>query len=130
MLYYREPTTITTKNCVISLVEFHRHVVLAYAENSIVIYRYLWPSESKSAWPKCVHVERSEISVKKCIFGSKNKFLTCFKREFSIFWLKCKVFTLRKVCKRIYFSFWYVTSELIIIDIKHFGQKAVFFDFW
>ena len=35
----------------------------------------IWPPESNSEWCKCVHVERSEIWVKKCIFGgSKNMF--------------------------------------------------------
>ena len=33
----------------------------------------------KSEWCKCVHVERSEIWVKKCRFWSKNMFLACFK---------------------------------------------------
>ena len=41
-----------------------------------VISRYLSPAESKAEWCKCVCVERSEIWVKKRIFGkkkSKNK---------------------------------------------------------
>ena len=57
-----------------SLEEFHQHVVLAYVENIFVIFRYIWPPESKLEWCKCVHVERSEIWVKKYIFGSKNMF--------------------------------------------------------
>ena len=60
--------------CTICPVEFHQHMVLAYAENFFVISSYLWPPESKSEWSKCVHVERSEIWVKKCIFWSKTFF--------------------------------------------------------
>ena len=59
----------------ISLEEFHQHVVLAYAENILVIFRCIWPPESELEWCNCVHVERSEIWVKKYIFWSK----TCFK---------------------------------------------------
>ena len=61
-----------------SLEEFHQHMVLEYAENIFVIFRYIWPPESKLEWYKCVHVERSEIWVKKYIFWSKNMFQACF----------------------------------------------------
>ena len=57
-----------------SLEKFHQRVVLAYAENIFVIFRYIWPPESKLEWCKCVHVERSEIWVKKYIFWTKNMF--------------------------------------------------------
>ena len=57
----------------IGLVEFHQHVVLAYAENVFIISRYLWPPESKARWCKCVHVERSKIWVKKEEKKNKNK---------------------------------------------------------
>ena len=61
-------------SCDYSLEEFHQHVVLAYAENIFVIFRYIWPPESKSEWCKYVHVERSEIWVKKNAFLIKHVF--------------------------------------------------------
>ena len=155
-----------------SPVEFHQHVVMAYAENFFVISSYFWPPESKSEWCKCAHVERSEIWVKKCNFWSKNIFLACckafthfslwihidnnfliiisgdstthlslsvyFKSKmwiFCIFWLKCQFFALRKVFKRIYFSFWLLLNFLFQYFWIHMhtcwelyilGQKAVF----
>ena len=163
---------------IISLEEFHQHMVLAYAENFFVISSYLWPTESKSEWCKCVHVERSEIWVKKCIFWAKSMFLACCEAfthfslsiridnnfliiisgdsttycidivvcvfyvknvNFQYFWFKYQFFTLRKVFKIIYFSFWL----LLNLSLRYFwihmhtywllrilGQKAVFLWFF
>ena len=49
-----------------------------------VFSRYFWPPESKSKWCKCVHVERSEIWVKKCNFLFKKYVFSMF-RSFYIF---------------------------------------------
>ena len=73
-----------------SLEEFYQHVVLAYAENFFVITSYLWPPESKSGWCKCVHVERSEIWVKKAIFWSKHMF-SAFCEVFTHFSLSIRI---------------------------------------
>ena len=72
------------------LEKFYQHVVLAYAENIFVMFKYIWPPESKSEWCKCVNVERSEIWVKKCSFWSKNMFLACFK-AFTLFSLSMRI---------------------------------------
>ena len=74
-----------------SLEEFHQHVVLAYAENIFVIFRYIWPPESKSEWCKCVHVkfcdlgEKMEFLVKKYVYSMFQSFYVFF-FSFDAYW--------------------------------------------
>ena len=97
-------------------------MVLAYAENFCVISSYLWPPESKSEWCKCVHVERSEIWVKKCIFWSKNMFLAC-----------CKTFTHFSLSIRIDNNFLIIIScdsTICLLLSVYFKSKMWIFSFF
>ena len=73
-----------------SLEEFHQHMVLEYAEKIFVILRYIWP-ESKSKRCKCVHVEHSEIWVKKTHFLVKNMFLAHVSKLLHFFFLSMRI---------------------------------------
>ena len=114
--------------CYFSLEEFHQHMVLAYAENIFVILRYIWPPESKSEWCKCVHVEHSEIWVKKCIFWSKNMILARFK-AFTLFFLSMRIdnnflITISDDLTTYLLKSVYFRSKISILSI--FGSNAIF----